>query len=167
MRFATVTHQGEPLPCIAPGDRGWYGIAVLTKADISRSTNAAYAVEDAVEQRHWICVTTVDAVTVCATHLDIRGFSSTEAVNDAQCAEFADVLESFDPSAALIAAGDMNRWESCAPRGMWTRGDDFATQSPGIQHVYADAQFSRPTTTVVPMAYSDHDALVVTSWLAR
>jgi endonuclease/exonuclease/phosphatase family metal-dependent hydrolase len=166
MRFATVTYRREPLSCIGPGDRGLYGIAVLTKAGIRRSVEAAYAVQDEIEQRHWICATTDDEVTVCATHLDIR-ISSTEAVNDAQCAEFAKVLEGLQPKAALIAAGDMNRREPCAPAGMWTRGDDDATQAAGVQQAYGDAQFSEPATTVIPMTYTDHDALVVTSQLTR
>jgi endonuclease/exonuclease/phosphatase family metal-dependent hydrolase len=167
MRFATVRYRGRPLPCRDPGDRGRYGIAVLTKAGIRTSTGGAFGVQDDVEQRHWLCVTADGAVTVCVTHLDIRASTSTERVNDAQCAEFADVLARFDPNTALIAAGDMNRSSSCAADGMWTRTDDQANQQPGLQQVYGNAGFSSPATTVVPMTYTDHDALVVTSWLTR
>lgn len=166
MRFATVRYRGETLPCSDPADRGRYGIAVLTKAGIASSIDYAYKVQDDIEQREWICVTTDNAVTVCATHLDVRS-SSTNAVNDAQCAEFADVLDRLDQDAALIAAGDMNRPVSCAPASMWTRTDELAAQEPGLQHVYGNDRFSPTTTTVVPMTYSDHDALVVSSRLSR
>ena len=167
LRFASVTYQGRPLPCSSPGGRGLFGIAVLTKAAITSTNGAAYAVQDDVEQRRWLCVRTDDDVTVCTTHLDIRGSDDTAAVNDAQCAEFTQVLERLEPDGPLIAAGDMNRWESCAPAGMWTRGDDQATQRAGVQHVYGDAQFRAPARNVRPMTYSDHDALVVTSRLGR
>jgi endonuclease/exonuclease/phosphatase family metal-dependent hydrolase len=166
MRFATVRYLGEPLPCRDPGDRGRYGIAVLTRAGISRSTGGAYRVQDDVEQRHWLCVTTDDSVIVCATHLDIRGSATTQEVNDAQCAELSGVLARFEPNAALIAAGDMNRSSSCAADGMWVRTDGDAEQQPGLQQVYGSSRFSSPVATVVPMAYTDHDALVVTSWLS-
>jgi endonuclease/exonuclease/phosphatase family metal-dependent hydrolase len=166
MRFATVPYKGDILPCSDPGDRGRYGIAVLTRAGIRSSIGDAYTAQDDIEQRQWICVTTDEAVTVCATHLDVRA-SSTKAVNDAQCAEFADVLEGLDQDAALIAAGDMNRPDPCAPEAMWTRTDELAEQQPGLQHVYGNARFSPTATTVVPMTYSDHDALVVSSRLSR
>jgi endonuclease/exonuclease/phosphatase family metal-dependent hydrolase len=165
MRFATVPYKGNPLPCSDPGDRGRYGIAVLTKAGIRSSVDGAYRAQDAIEQRQWICVTTDDAVTVCATHLDVRS-ASTNAVNDAQCAEFADVLDGLSQDTALIAAGDMNRPDSCAPEDMWTRSDELAAQQPGLQHVYGNARLSPTATTVVPMTYSDHDALVVSSRLS-
>ena len=167
LRFAAVTDSGQPLPCLSPGGRGVFGIAVLTKAPITSWSGDAYAVQDDVEERHWICARTDDGVTVCTTHLDIRGSEETDAVNDAQCAEFTRVLEGLESSGPLIAAGDMNRWESCAPSGMWTRGDDRASQRAGVQHVYGDAQFRRPARNVRPMTYTDHDALVVASQLSR
>jgi hypothetical protein len=34
LRFSTVLSSGEPLPCIRPGGRGRFGVAVLTKAAI-------------------------------------------------------------------------------------------------------------------------------------
>ncbi len=166
MRFESVTSFGEPLPCSDPGDRGLFGIAVLTKTGVKGSIGEAFRVQDEVEQRHWLCATTDDAVTVCATHLE-RASSETESVNDAQCEEFADVLAGLEAKGPLIAAGDMNRWESCAPAGMWTRGDDDTTQAAGVQHMYGDPQFRRPAASVIPMEYSDHDALVVTSRLIR
>jgi endonuclease/exonuclease/phosphatase family metal-dependent hydrolase len=167
LRFAAVTHGDQPLPCREPGGRGVFGIAVLTKAPITSSSGDAYAVQDDVEQRHWLCARTDDGVTVCTTHLDIRGSEGTDAVNDAQCAEFTRVLQSLESAGPLIAAGDMNRWESCAPTGMWTRGDDRASQRAGVQHVYGDAQFRRPARNVRQMTYTDHDALVVASELSR
>lgn len=166
MRFATVPYEGDPLPCSDPGDRGRYGIAVLTEAGIRSSIDDAYGAQDAIEQRQWICVTTEDSVTVCATRLDVRA-ASTKAVNDAQCAEFADVLDGLIQDTALIAAGDMNRPDSCAPEAMWTRTDGLAAQQPGPQHVYGNSRLSPTVTTVVPMTYSDHDALVVSSRLSR
>ncbi len=166
MRFATVRYLGEPLPCRDPGDRGHYGIAVLTKSGIDTSTGGAYRVQDDVEQRHWLCVSTDDSVTVCATHLDVRASASTQKVNDAQCAELSGVLARFDSSTALIAGGDMNRSSSCAADGMWVRTDGDAEQQPGLQQVYGSSRFSSAVATVVPMTYTDHDALVVTSWLS-
>jgi endonuclease/exonuclease/phosphatase family metal-dependent hydrolase len=166
MRFATVRYLGEPLPCRNPGDRGRYGIAVLTKTAITTSTGGAYRVQDEVEQRHWLCVTTDDDVTVCATHLDIRATASTQEVNDAQCAELSGVLGRYGPSTALIAGGDMNRSSSCAADGMWVRTDRDSEQQPGLQQVYGSSRFSGAVATVVPMTYTDHDALVVTSWMS-
>ena len=166
LRFATVPYKGDTLPCSDPGDRGRYGIAVLTKARITSSIGGAYTAQDDIEQRQWLCVTTDDAATVCATHLDVRG-PSTDSVNDAQCAEFADVLDGLDQNSALIAAGDMNRPGSCAPEAMWSRTDGLAVQQPGLQHVYGNAWLNPTVTTVVPMTYSDHDALVVSSRLSR
>jgi len=167
LRFAAVGYGDQPLPCRSPGDRGVFGIAVLTKAGITSSSRDAYTVQDDVEQRHWLCVRTENAVTVCTTHLDIRGSEETATVNDAQCAQFTRVLEGLEPNGPLIAGGDMNRWETCAPAGMWTRGDDHSAQRAGVQHVYGDAQFRRPARNVRPMTYTDHGALVVTSWLGR
>ena len=65
----------------------------------------------------------------------------------------------------LLASGDMNRAEPCAPPGMWTRTDAAAVQSAGLQHVYGNSWFADPVVRVEPMRSTDHDALVVTARL--
>lgn len=165
-RFSAVSSQGFPVVCQDPDDRGSYGIAVLTKASITSSVNRPYDAQDSVEQRRWICVGTNHA-TVCATHLDIRGGSQLDAVNDAQCAEFAHVLEAFTADRPLVAGGDMNRTEACAPQGMWVKTDAEATQTAGKQHVYGTADLHDPVARVIPLSYTDHDGLVVDSRISR
>jgi hypothetical protein len=48
---------------------------------------------------------------------------------------------------------------------MWIGTDRAAEQAPGKQQAYATDAFRAPQTSIVPMAYSDHDALVVTARL--
>jgi endonuclease/exonuclease/phosphatase family metal-dependent hydrolase len=163
-RFATVSSHGFPLSCVEPGGRGAYGIAVLTRAKITASVDRPYAGQGDVEQRRWLCVTTVKA-RVCATHLEIRGSDPVDAVNDAQCDEFAQSLERFAGDRPVIAGGDMNRDDPCTAPGMWVRTDGDADQASGKQHVYATREFVGPETRILPMLYTDHDALVVTSRL--
>ncbi|MEP6666871.1 MAG: hypothetical protein ABJA81_10520, partial [Nocardioidaceae bacterium] len=69
VRFATVRYRGALLPCRNPGNRGVFGIAVLTNQSIVSSTDRPFQVQDGVEERRWMCATTGDRVTVCATHL--------------------------------------------------------------------------------------------------
>lgn len=166
MRFAAVSSYRLPDECIDPGGRGVYGIAVLTKATITASVERPYATQSDLEQRRWLCVTT-DEVRVCTTHLEIRGRGRLDDVNDAQCAEFARVLERLETDRPVIAGGDMNRDRGCAAAGMWVDTDVDAAQAPGKQHVYATTDFAAPRTRIVPMEYTDHDALVITGRLER
>jgi endonuclease/exonuclease/phosphatase family metal-dependent hydrolase len=165
VRFAAVSSShGVPISCVDPGGRGAYGIAVLTRARITGSVDRPYAAQGGIEQRHWLCVTTAEA-RVCATHLEIRGSERVDAVNDAQCFEFGQVLERFVGDLPVIVGGDMNRDDACAASGMWARTDGDAVQASGRQHVYATSDFEEPETRIVPMVYTDHDALIVTSRL--
>jgi endonuclease/exonuclease/phosphatase family metal-dependent hydrolase len=162
VRFSPVRYVDSVLACQDPGGRGDFGIAVLTRQRITDSAGAAFDAQDGIEQRRWLCVTTTDSVTVCATHLSTRGWAATRAVNDAQCGEFAHVLAARQ-SSALVAGGDMNRPDPCAAPGMWAQTDTGATQAAGRQQVYGDDHFEGSTAQVIPMVYTDHDALVVTS----
>ena len=165
-RFAAVPYADGPVPCVDPGRRGGYGIAVLTKAPIETTAGGAYAEQDVVEQRHWLCVTTAPT-TLCGTHLEVRDRDSTEAVNDAQCGQLAEVLERLAADGPVVAGGDMNRDSPCSAPGMRVATDADAAQAPGKQHVYTTADLVGAGAWTVPMAHTDHDALVVTIRLSR
>ena len=158
LRFASVIYRGAELPCVKPEGRGVFGNAVLTKERIVSSEDDAFAVQSGVEERRWICATTVRDVTACSAHLSTRGTVDAQAANDAQCAELASVLASY-VGGATVFGGDVNRRESCAPAGWWTLTDAAASQAPGIQHVYGNERLASPTGTVVPAVYTDHDFL--------
>jgi endonuclease/exonuclease/phosphatase (EEP) superfamily protein YafD len=165
VRFAAVASYVLPDDCVDPGGRGVFGMAVLTRAPVLSSTGGPYRAQDkGIEQRRWLCVTT-DETQVCTTHLEVRGRPRLDAVNDAQCREFAQVLRRLGGGRSLIAAGDLNRGGACAAPAMWIGTDRAAEQAPGKQQAYASEAFGAPQTSIVPMAYSDHDALVVTARL--
>ena len=165
LRFSRVIYLGEPLRCVRPGGRGLFGDAVLTEAAIESSDNQDFEAQAGIERRRWLCVTTGVDVGVCTAHLNTR--SSVEvAGNDAQCAELATLLARRAADRTLIFGGDVNRRQSCAPDGFWTRTDRSAHQAPGLQHVYGSGPFRSPSAEVVPAAHSDHDALLVRAHLS-
>lgn len=164
-RFAAVRYGRDPLACREPGGRGWYGIAVLTKDPVRSSWGDRYDAQDGVEERRWICVTTVRDVTVCDTHLSTRGTGLAAGANDAQCLELGRVLAGLAGVGPTVAAGDMNRSSSCAPAGMTTYDDAGADQASGLQHVYLSSAFVDGRESTVPMTDSDHDALLVDAGL--
>nr|WP_277985649.1 glycerophosphodiester phosphodiesterase family protein [Nocardioides glacieisoli] len=157
LRFAPVIYRGAELPCVKPEGRGVFGNAVLTKERIVSGRDQAFAAQSGVEERRWICATTVRGVTACSAHLSTRGTVDAQAANEAQCAELTTVLEAYD--GAVVFGGDVNRRESCAPDAWWTLTDAAASQAPGIQHVYGNERLTSPTGTVVPATYTDHDFL--------
>lgn len=166
VQFATVSYGGAPLPCVAPGDRGLFGNAVLTKDRIKSSTSRAFAAQGDPEQRRWLCVGTARGVTVCASHLSTRGWDAARAANDDHCSELEQVLSAYAAQGPTIFAGDMNRQGTCAPSAMWTRSDAAAGQAPGVQHSYGTADhFDSPTVEIEPATYTDHDFVVVRSRL--
>jgi endonuclease/exonuclease/phosphatase family metal-dependent hydrolase len=159
-RFATVIYGGARLPCRNPGDRGVFGDAVLTRESITASEDAPFVRQFGEEERRWVCVATSGGAQVCTSHLDVGGTPEQQATNDAQCAELSQILAASGHR--TIFGGDVNRQGSCAPAGAWTERDAEAAQAPGIQHVYGTRPgFVSPRETVLPMAYSDHDALLV------
>ncbi len=161
-RFAVVIYNGAPLPCRNPTGRGVFGNAVLTRAPIVESEEAPYAAQLGSEERRWICVTTTEDVRACTSHLSVAGSAAQRATNQAQCEELSEVLASGDRRRPTIFGGDVNRTGSCAPRAFWTERDEEAGQAPGIQHVYGSRPgLVRPRDEVLPMTYSDHDALLV------
>ncbi len=166
-RFTTVLYRGGPLPCRSPAGRGVFGNAVLTKGAVRRSVDGRYAAEDVLEQRRWLCVTTVRPVTVCTTHLEARTSLATIVIRHRQCAELTDLLAARARRGPTIAAGDINAGGSCAPPGMWTRSDHRpGAQKPGLQQAYGSRVDLRgPRTTVVPATSTDHDFLLVTARL--
>jgi endonuclease/exonuclease/phosphatase family metal-dependent hydrolase len=158
VRFARVIYRGERLHCVSPGGRGLFGDAVLTKAAIKHTDSQAFATQAGIERRRWVCVSTRAGVDVCTAHLNTR--SSVEiAGNDAQCAELTTLLARR--TRPVLFGGDVNRRQSCAPRGFWTRSDGSARQAPGLQHVYGSATLRSPVAKVVPAAHTDHDVLLV------
>ena len=166
VRFATVIYRGAPLPCVRPEGRGVFGNAVLTQERITSSRDQAFASQAGVEERRWICATTVRDVTVCSTHLSTRGSADAQRANDEQCAELGSVLGSYAERGATVFGGDVNRQQSCAPAGSWTETDSAASQAPGIQHVYGSAELASPSSRVVPATYTDHDYLRADARLA-
>jgi endonuclease/exonuclease/phosphatase family metal-dependent hydrolase len=167
-RFAPVdAGSGLPIRCRTPSGRGVYGIAVLSRAPVTHSHDTRYDSQDGIEDRQALCVTTAQEITVCGTHLTLRLPQPVGKVNEAQCRELANLLAHRRRHGPLLASGDMNRTEPCAPPGMWTRTDAAALQSAGLQHVYGNAAFADPVARVEPMRFTDHDALVVTTRLRR
>jgi endonuclease/exonuclease/phosphatase family metal-dependent hydrolase len=161
-RFATVIYRGAPLPCRNPGDRGVFGNAVLTSDVITGSETAPYTAQLGSEERRWLCVRTSDDVRACTSHLSVSGSPAEVATNDAQCEELSEVLAGDDHLQATVFGGDVNRLSSCVPNAAWTERDEEAVQAPGIQHVYGTRPgFVAPRDEVLPMTYSDHDALLV------
>jgi len=164
--FATVIYRGAPLPCRTPEGRGVFGNAVLTRAAQVSREEAPYASQLGSEERRWLCVTTTEDVTACTTHLAVAGSAEATANQDAQCRELADVMAAQGLRRPVLVSGDVNRRTDCAPTGAWTRTDAAAGQLAGIQHVSGTLSSLAPLSTeVLPMTYSDHDALLVTSRL--
>ena len=164
VRFSRVIYRGERLRCVRPGGRGLFGDAVLTKAAVAGTDNQDFETQAGIERRRWLCVTTRVHVDVCTTHLNTR--SSTEvAGNDAQCLELAALLARRAAAGTVIFGGDVNRRDSCAPRGAWTRTDSSAEQAPGLQHAYGSGALRSPSAQVLPATHTDHDVLLVRAHL--
>jgi endonuclease/exonuclease/phosphatase family metal-dependent hydrolase len=164
LRFSRVIYRGQRLRCVRPGGRGLFGDAVLTKAAIERTHSHDFRAQAGIERRRWLCVATRVGVDVCTAHLNTR--SSVEvAGNDAQCVELAALLARRASARAVAFGGDVNRRQSCAPRGLWTRTDRSADQAPGLQHVYGSGTLRAPSAQVVPAAHTDHDVLLVRAHL--
>ena len=162
LRFSTVIYAGERLRCVDPGGRGLFGDAVLTRARVVSSESLPFAAQGGLEERRWLCVTTRQDLDVCTAHLSTRRTSASTATNDAQCAEVTALLSRRAADRPVAFGGDVNRVESCAPRGLWTRTDGSADQAPGVQHVYGSGEALRsPAVQVLPTARSDHDVLLV------
>jgi endonuclease/exonuclease/phosphatase family metal-dependent hydrolase len=165
LRFSRVIYLGRRLACFRPGDRGLFGDAVLTRAAIESTDNHDFNAQVGIERRRWLCVTTRVAIDVCTAHLNTR--STTErAGNDAQCAELAALLARRAAARTVIFGGDVNRHQSCAPAGLWTRADSSADQAPGLQQVYGSGALHSPSAHVVPAMHSDHDVLFVRAHLS-
>jgi endonuclease/exonuclease/phosphatase family metal-dependent hydrolase len=164
LRFSLVIYGGERLPCVRPGGRGLFGDAVLTQAPIVASAHRAFAAQAGLEERRWSCLTTRLDQDVCTAHLSTRRTDSGAAANDAQCAELAVLLADRAAVRTVAFGGDVNRRQSCAPDGVWTRSDRSADQDPGVQHVYGSrATLRAPSASVLPVTGSDHDMLLVSA----
>ena len=164
LRFTRVLYGGERLRCVRPGGRGLFGSAVLTEAAIQSADSQDFEAQAGLERRRWLCVTTRADVDVCTAHLNTR--SPIEiAGNDAQCVELAALLARRAAARTLAFGGDVNRRDSCAPAGLWTRTDGSAEQAPGLQHVYGSGALRSPSTEVVPATHTDHDFLLVRAHL--
>jgi len=164
LRFSRVLYLGELLPCVTPGGRGLFGNAVLTRAAIVSAQSRDFETQAGPERRRWLCVTTRVGVDVCTAHLNARNPVEV-AGNDAQCAELATLLAGR-AARTVIFGGDANRREPCSPDGFWTRTDESAGQSPGLQHVYGSSGLRSPSAQVVAATHSDHDVLLVRAALS-
>jgi endonuclease/exonuclease/phosphatase family metal-dependent hydrolase len=164
MRFSRVIYRGERLRCVRPGDRGLFGDAVLTKAAMESTDNQDFGAQAGIERRRWLCVTTRVDIDVCTAHLNTRSTIEV-AGNNAQCVELSALLARRATARTVIFGGDVNRRQSCAPAGVWTRTDRSAEQAPGLQHVYGSGAFRSPSAQVVPATHTDHDVLLVRAHL--
>jgi endonuclease/exonuclease/phosphatase family metal-dependent hydrolase len=160
VRFSTVIYRGERLRCIHPGGRGEFGDAVLTEAAIESSQSHAFKTQAGIERRRWLCVSTRAGIDVCTAHLNARTPVEV-AGNDAQCVELATLLARRAAERTVIFGGDVNRRDSCAPNGLWTRTDGSAAQSRGLQQVYGSRALSSASAEVLPARHTDHDVLLV------
>ncbi len=115
LRFAAVRAWGAPLPCVDPGGRGDFGLAVLTKDEIGASRNDAFNVHADEEERRWLCATTIRDVTVCTAHLSTRGSAALRAANDAECHELREVLAGYQDAGTTVFGGDVNRRNRVLP----------------------------------------------------
>ncbi len=158
-RFAAVRYRGAPIPCVDPGGRGVFGLAVLTRDAISSSHDRAFAIQASGERRRWLCATTVRDVTVCTAHLSTRASTGQRVANDAECRELHDLLARRERAGATVFGGDVNRQGTCAPATMWTSRDTAATQAAGIQHIYGSMPLDRSSPGVAAATYTDHDFL--------
>ena len=159
-------YRGAPPMCTKPDGRGVFGNAVLVDGNITGSDEGAFEAQLGSEERRWLCVETMEGVRACTAHLSVAGFTAQAASNEAQCQELKTILGRDGQRRATIFAGDVNRKESCAPADFWTATDADAAQAPGIQHAYGSRGWlPTPRTTIVPMAYTDHDGLLVESML--
>jgi len=160
LRFSRVIYRGERLRCVRPGGRGLFGNAVLTEAAVERTDSHAFEAQAGSERRRWLCVTTRVGSDVCTAHLNTRSTIEV-AGNDAQCVELAEILARRAAVRTVTFGGDVNRRDSCAPAGFWTRTDRSAEQAPGLQHVYGSGSLCSPSAKVVPATHTDHDMLLV------
>jgi endonuclease/exonuclease/phosphatase (EEP) superfamily protein YafD len=172
LAFGTVIYNGAQLPCVKPGNRGLFGISVLTRRPIIAVNDTPYKAQHGNEERRRVCATTVDGVTGCVTHLtvpDTDPAGANSVANNAQCAELRTLLAQYARlGGPVLAGGDMNRHGSCAPANFWTQQDTESSKDPGIQHAYGVRSWlHRPSATVLPMQFSDHNALLVTATLVR
>jgi endonuclease/exonuclease/phosphatase family metal-dependent hydrolase len=162
LSFADVVYFGAELPCRNPVGRGLFGNAVLTRSAPVQVESRAFESQFGQEQRRWICVTGPDRVVVCGAHLGVGAGPGTlsQASQDAQCAEFGEVLRTHAADHSVIASGDMNRQTTCAPAGFWTLRDNDATKNNGLQHVYGEADaFGNPSRGDLLATFTDHDFL--------
>jgi endonuclease/exonuclease/phosphatase family metal-dependent hydrolase len=164
LRFSRVIYGGERLQCVRPGNRGLFGDAVLTEAAVESSGNHEFVAQAGIERRRWLCVHTRVGVDVCTAHLDTHTTIEAPA-NNPQCAELTVLLGRRPAARAVIFGGDVNRRESCAPDGFWTRTDASADQSAGLQHVYGSGALRSPSAEVLPATHTDHDFLLVRAHL--
>ena len=75
--------------------------------------------------------------------------------------ELAALLARRASARTVIFGGDVNRRDSCALDGLWTRTDSSAEQAPGLQHVYGSGTLRSPSADVVPAMHTDHEVLLV------
>jgi endonuclease/exonuclease/phosphatase family metal-dependent hydrolase len=160
LRFSRVIYRGRRLRCVDPRGRGLFGDAVLTKAAIVGSEEHDFHSQSGIERRRWLCVSTRAGVDVCTAHLNSRTALEV-AGNDGQCAELRALLARRAAARTVIFGGDVNRRSSCAPKGFWTRTDESAARSRGLQQAYGTDALRSPSADVLAAAHTDHDVLVV------
>ena len=167
VRFVPVHYAGAPLRCLDPGGRGLFGHAVLTRRPIVRSESGIFDAQAELEERRWLCVSIRDGVDVCTAHLEKPDTPATRKPRTRTSVRSLGQVLARRVSRFTLFGGDVNRLESCAPPGSWSRTDAAADQSPGVQHVYGSLTTEDPVVQVLPSAFSDHDLMLVSARLLR
>lgn len=137
-----------------------FGNAILTRVPVKDVQQAAYSGQEGKEERRWMCVETVQGVTVCGSHLAV---SRSVSAQEAQCRELENLLAERAAEGPTFFGGDVNRRTDCASDGMWVTTDAGATQAPGIQHIYGSNTAKLVSSTWQPATYTDHPFLITTS----
>ena len=166
-RGSSTAARNFPAP--TPTGRGFFGNAVLTRdAHVQVESQPYRLAQLGKEQRRWICVTSgPDHLTVCGTHLALGGAvgSADRANQDAQCAEFGQVLQARTAG----QQGDrLRRHEPADERAHRQDSGHCATTTPRRTRASSTSTerataFTSPAKRILPATYTDHDHFLVTA----
>ncbi|MCG5211840.1 hypothetical protein [Streptosporangium sp. KLBMP 9127] len=157
--FRAAPHKDGGFVTCTNGER--YGIGMIIKGPGSVSFGGPYELQDKTDERRVrLCVDWTSKM-VCVTHLS----SDSPGVAFHQCEELG-LIASRDgeqEGKATVVAGDFNLKygvygqydvQDCVPDRFFRKGDG------DVQHVFA-ANVNFVSKTVIPMAHTDHPALLI------
>jgi endonuclease/exonuclease/phosphatase family metal-dependent hydrolase len=132
-------YTGQPYRCL---NGQQFGVGLIVRGEAKDRRDGWYTAQDRGDEvRTWVCVTTLERLTVCTTHLSI-----VSGIAQRQCAELMTILPK---DADAIVAGDFNLRKVCGPY------EDHGDGS--LQHVLATVPWIDGGTE--PMRYTDHPLL--------